>query len=121
MYILPGAKELLEELSKTNHIIALYTGDSPEVVHHVFRTTPLGKYFRFCLYGTEVETRAEMVKLAIQKAEKLAGREFKNKNIVLIGDSLRDIECGKLFSAITIAVATSFHSKAELSKAEPSL
>ena len=60
-----------------------------------------------------------MVKLAIQKAEKLAGREFKNKNIVVIGDSLRDIECGKLFSAVTIAVATGFHSKAELSKAEP--
>ncbi len=119
MYILPGVKELLEELSKTNHIIALYTGDSPGVVHHVFRTTHLGRYFRFCLYGTEVETRAEMVKLAIQKAEKLAGREFKNKNIIVIGDSLRDIECGKLFGAITIAVATGFHSQVQLSAAAP--
>ena len=117
--ILPGAKGLLDELSKTGHVIVLYTGDSPGIVYHVFRTTHLGKYFRFCLYGTEVESRAEMVKLAIQKAEKLTKREFKGKNVVVIGDSVRDIECGKLFSAITIAIATGFHSQAQLSAAGP--
>ena len=109
----------MDELSKTSHVIAVYTGDSPGIVHHVFRTTHPGKHFRFCLYGTEVETRTEMVKQTIQKAEKLTGREFKNKNIVVIDDSLRDIECGKLFSTIIIAVATGFHSQAQLSAAKP--
>jgi phosphoglycolate phosphatase-like HAD superfamily hydrolase len=60
-----------------------------------------------------------MVKLAINKAEKSTGREFRDKNIVIIGDSVRDIECGKLFSALTIAVATGFHSEEELLKVEP--
>jgi len=118
-YVLPGAKELLSELSKTDHIIALYTGDSPEIVSSVFRATDLGKYFKFCLYGTEVENRADMVRLAIEKAEKLTGREFRGKDVVIIGDSTRDIECGKPFNALTIAVATGFHSQVQLSAAGP--
>jgi len=118
-YILPGARELLSELAKTNNIVVLYTGDSPGIVSHVFRATNLGKFFRFCLYGTEVENRADMVRLAVEKAERLTGREFKDKNIVIIGDSIRDIECGKEFNALVIAVATGFHSEEELRKRAP--
>jgi phosphoglycolate phosphatase len=118
-YILPGARELLSELSKTDHIVALYTGDSPRIVHSVFRVTNLGKYFKLCQYGTDVETRADMVRLAVEKAARLTGREFRGQDIVIIGDSTRDIECGKLFSALTIAVATGFHSRVQLSATEP--
>jgi phosphoglycolate phosphatase-like HAD superfamily hydrolase len=81
--------------------------------------TGLGKYFKFCLYGTEVKTRADMVRLAISKATEMTGHDFKNKEIVVIGDSVRDIECGKLFNALTIAVATGFHTRAQLLAAKP--
>jgi len=118
-YILPGVRELLSELSKTDHIVALYTGGSPKIVKQVFRATDLGRYFKFCFYGTETETRSDMVKLAINEAEKLTGQKFRDKSIVIIGDSVRDIECGKLFSALTIAVDTGFHSEKELLEAEP--
>jgi phosphoglycolate phosphatase len=118
-YILPGARELLNELSKTGHIVALYTGDSPGIVSSVFRVTGLAKYFKFCLYGTQVKTRADMVKSAVNKAKEITGRDFKNKDIIIIGDSLRDIECGKLFNALTIAVATGFHSRDQLLAASP--
>ena len=117
--ILPGAEELLNELSKTDHIISLYTGNSRRIVSSVFKTTNLGKYFKFCQYGTEVETRVDMVRLAVKKAEKLTEQKFRDKDVVIIGDSTRDIECGKLFNALTIAVATGFHSKAQLSAAGP--
>ena len=40
-------------------------------------------------------------------------------DIIIIGDSLRDIECGKLFNALTIAVATGFHSRDQLLAASP--
>ncbi len=118
-HVLPGVKKLLEELSKTDNLVVLYTGDSPGIVKRVFKATDLGKYFKFCLYGTQVETRADMVRLAIAKAESLTGKKFKNKDIVIIGDSVRDTECGKQFNALTIAVATGFHSAEELSKLKP--
>ncbi|MFH1032644.1 MAG: HAD family hydrolase [Chloroflexota bacterium] len=120
-YILPGVRELLDILSRTDNIVILYTGDSPGIVNQVFKATGLGKYFKFCFYGTEVKTRADMVKLAIKKAEKMTGRTFKDKDIVIIGDSIRDIECGKRFNALTVAVATGFHSEEELSKANPDI
>ena len=118
-YILPGVRKLLEELSKTDNLIVLYTGDSPGIVDRVFQSTDLGKYFKFSLYGTEVEARADMVRLAIENAQRLTGKKFKNKDIVIIGDSVRDIECGQQFNALTIAVATGFHSAEKLSKAGP--
>ena len=49
----------------------------------------------------------------------MTGQEFRDKDVVIIGDSIRDVECGKLFGALTIAVATGFHSEEELLKAEP--
>jgi phosphoglycolate phosphatase-like HAD superfamily hydrolase len=118
-YVLPGARELLSELSRTDNIVALYTGDSPGIVSQVFRTTGLGKYFKFCLYGTEVKTRADMVRKTITEAEKVTGRKFQGKDIVIVGDSVRDIECGKEFNALTIAVATGFHSLEELRENAP--
>jgi phosphoglycolate phosphatase len=116
-YILPGAQELLIQLSETEHIVVLYTGDSQKIVNQVLCVTDLGKYFKFCMYGTEVKSRADMVTLAIEKAEKLTGQKFINRNIIVIGDSIRDIECGKQFNALVIAVATGFHSKKTLLQA----
>jgi len=118
-YILPGATEILEALSKTDNFVVLYTGNSPRVVSHIFAATGLGRYFKACFYGTEVSTRADMVRQAIDTAKRLTGRDFKGKEIVVIGDSIRDVECGQQFGALTIAVATGFHSVAELSSYHP--
>lgn len=60
-----------------------------------------------------------MVRMAIQKAEQITGQKFKDGNIVIIGDSTRDVQCGRLFNALTIAVATGFHSEGELLKEGP--
>lgn len=118
-YVLPGARELLEGLSKTGNLVVLYTGDSPGIVKVVLESTGLGRYFAFYLSGTEVETRADMVRQAVARAEKMTGRKFRGKDTVIIGDSVRDIDCGKEFDALTIAVATGFHSREELEKRAP--
>ena len=118
-YILPGAKELLKNLSKTEHVVSLYTGNSPRIVDKVLATTRLARYFRFCAYGTEVNSRSDMVRIAIKRAEELTKRRFRGKDIVIVGDSVRDIECGREFQALTIAVATGFHSEKELLEQKP--
>lgn len=118
-YVLPGARELLEELSRTDNLVVLYTGDPRGIVDTVFRATGLGKYFKFCLYGTEFKARADMVRRALAKAVELTGKKFRGKDIVIIGDSVRDIEVGKEFGALTIAVATGSHTAAELAARQP--
>jgi phosphoglycolate phosphatase-like HAD superfamily hydrolase len=118
-HILPGARRLLEELSKTENFVVLYTGDSAGIVDRVLSATGLGKYFRFSVHGTEAENRVGMVKLAVERAENIAGRKFRGKDVVIIGDSVRDVESGKQLNATTIAVATGFHSEEQLSASRP--
>jgi phosphoglycolate phosphatase len=118
-YVLPGVTSLLKELSKTGNFVVLYTGDSPGVTQRVLEITGLGKYFKFSVYGTEANSRIELAKMAIKKAEQLTGARFKGKDVVIVGDSVHDIECGKQLNALTIAVATGFHSEEELLSKKP--
>lgn len=118
-FVLPGARELLEALSETDNVVALYTGSSRGIVEKVLAATGLSKYFKFCRYGTEVKKRADMVKEAVEWAERLTGRKFRDKDVVVIGDSVRDIEAGEAFNALTIAVATGFHTPEQLASHHP--
>lgn len=117
--VLPGARELLEALSDTGNIIALYTGDSRAVATIMLERTGFDRYFRFRFFGTEVERRSDMIVLAREKAAHLAGRAFSGKDVVVVGDSTKDIEAGKEQCARTVAVATGSHSEAELSQLAP--
>ena len=118
-HVLPGVRKILEELSRTDNFIVLYTGGSAGIVDLVLKATDLGEYFKFSVYGTEAETRVGMVRLAVEKAENVTGKKFKGKDIVIIGDSIRDVESGKQLNATTIAVATGFHSEEQLSASKP--
>lgn len=117
--LLPGVIPLLDALRKAGAVLVLYTGDSRAVARTICHAARLDGYFRQSFYGTEVAARADMVRAAIQWAEGNAGKKFRGKDIVVIGDSLRDIECGKQFDAVTIAVTTGYHSAAVLRAAEP--
>lgn len=118
-HVLPGVRKLLEELSKTDNFVVLYTGDSAGIVDRVLKVTGLGKYFRFAVYGTEAPTRVGMLRLAVGRAEGMTGKKFSDKDIVVIGDSLRDVNSGKQLGAMTIAVATGFHSEEKLLAGKP--
>ena len=113
-YVLPGAKRLLKALSEAENMVALYTGNSQRIVQKVLAATGLKPFFRFAVYGTEVKKRADMIGQAISKTEKLTGNLVGGKDIVVIGDSIRDIESGRHYKALTIAIGTGFHRKAEL-------
>ncbi len=115
--ILPGAMELLETLSRTDNVLVLYTGDAPSTVEAILRATGLGRYFAYRFSGTEFPKREDMVALAIQEAEGSTGRQFKGKDIVIIGDSVRDVECGRKFDALVICVTTGYHTATDLAKA----
>ena len=118
-FILPGVSRLLDELSKSSHALALYTGDSPAVMGRVMEATGLGRYFRRRYCGTDFATRADMVQQAAADLGRETGRRFKGKDIVIIGDSVRDIEAGRPFGALVIAVATGKHTREQLQAAGP--
>ena len=118
-HILPGVQRLLDALSEGDYMLALYTGDSPGIVKSVLALTKLDNYFKLVVTSNEAENRVGMARLAVERAMKLSGSTFRNSDVVIIGDSIHDIDCGKQLNALTIAVATGYHSKSRLLQSKP--
>ncbi len=117
--VLPGAKELLNELNSLGYPLGLLTGSTSKVAKKILEITDLGKYFDVLTFGEEANSREELFKLSIKKVEKKFSLKFRGKDVVVIGDSIRDVSCGKIFSALTIAVVTGRHSYDELNIHKP--
>lgn len=117
--VLPGVRELLEKLKERDHILGVVTGNPEGITQSILENSKLKGYFGIFVYGSKDKDRAELVGLAIAKAERKFGTKFFGKDVVIVGDSIHDIECGKPHGSLTIAVATGFYSKKELMKHSP--
>ena len=117
--VLPGAREILEKLSSLGYRIGLLTGSTGKVAKKILEITDLKKYFDILTFGEEADSREGLFKLSLEKAKKRFNIDFKGRDVIMIGDSIRDVDCGKKFSAVTIAVTTGHHSYEELKGFKP--
>ncbi len=113
--VLSGVVKLLKELKEMNHVMGIITGSPKDVTLAALEKAGIKDYFEIFVFGPEGKTRAELVGLAITKT----GKKFSGKEVVVIGDSIHDIDCGKPYGATTIAVTTGFHSREELMSHSP--
>ncbi len=118
-YILPGVNELLKELVNLGFVIGLMTGSTSKIARKILKVTDLLKYFDILTFGEEAKDRDGLLRKSLEKARKKFGIEFTKKSAILIGDSIRDIECGKKISALVIAIATGYHSYDILKEHDP--
>ena len=117
--VLPGVRELLEKLKERNYILGVVTGNPEGITQSILEKGKLKGYFDIFVYGSEGKGRVELVGLAIAEAGRKFGTKFFGKDVVIVGDSIHDIECGKPHGSLTIAVVTGFYSKEELMKHSP--
>jgi phosphoglycolate phosphatase len=117
---LPGAAEALRELSRREDVTqSVLTGNTRPSAEIKLRAFDLDRYLDFGIgaYGTDVDTRADLVKIARQRAEKAYGLNFGNDATVLIGDTPNDVAAALASGARIIAVATGRDSAAALADA----
>ena len=57
-------------------------------------------------YGSDHHRRTELAPIAAARAAQRYGRAFAGADVVVIGDTPHDIDCGRASGARTIAVAT---------------
>lgn len=117
--VLPGARELLEELRNREQVLGIVTGTIEDVARAILEESGLEKYFDVFAFGSESEDRDELVRLAISKAEEEFDEEFHGEDVIIVGDSIHDIDSGKAHNALTIIVTTGFHSEEELKEHSP--
>lgn len=111
--VLDGARELLEELEKHGMILGLVTGNIETIAFEKLRRAGLGGYFKLGGFGSDDMIRANMVRIAVKKAEEKFGF-IEDENVFLFGDTPLDIEAGKKAGVITVGVATGIYSRRQL-------
>ena len=121
---LPGAAEALRTLSERNDVLqSVLTGNtrpSSEIKLHAF---DLDRYIDFDIgaYGTDDDTRANLVNVARQRAEKASGFAFDDGATILLGDTPNDVAAAQASNARIIAVATGRDSATALADAGASI
>ena len=111
-----GIEEALDYCLQVGAINTLLTGNSKNRALHKLNSTKLISKLSINLgfFGDQAFSREQLVKLAKSKIE-----ESNRKNIILIGDSILDIQAAQKNDLRILASATGAHSYAELKDFEP--
>ena len=118
--LLPGVLELLERLKSRPHVVlALLTGNVSRGARLKLEHYGVWHFFEFGAFADDHRDRNELGRFARARAKEKHGREFAASEIDVIGDTPRDIACGKALGARTIAVATGRWGRDELAKHQP--
>ena len=117
---LPGVRELVTALAADRRaLVGLLTGNVEEGARLKLQPTGLLSLFKVGAYGSDSALRADLPAVAVARAEALSGRRYTGKDVVVIGDTPADVECGASLGVTAVAVATGRHSVAELAAHAP--
>jgi phosphoglycolate phosphatase-like HAD superfamily hydrolase len=118
--VLPGMIELLEVLAKREEaVLALLTGNVVRGAEIKLTHYGVWHHFEFGAFADDHHERNELGKFARARALDRHGIEFAPEKIYVIGDTPRDIECGRAIGAKTVAIATGHYSLEELAEHTP--
>ena len=120
--LFPGVKELLVRLSgRKDVLVGLLTGNVQPGAMLKLDRFKLGEYFRFGAFGDDHEDRCELARIALEKAERIAGRPVRGEETTVIGDTPRDVACARAIGARAVIVATGLVSRDELTRSRPDI
>ena len=118
--LLPGVLELLRYLKSRPHLVlALLTGNVSRGARLKLEHYGVWHFFEFGAFADDHRDRNRLGPFARARAKEKHGREFSASEIDVIGDTPRDIACGKALGARTVAVATGTWSRDRLAKYNP--
>jgi phosphoglycolate phosphatase len=117
--LMPGVVEAIESLHERSAIQTLLTGNTEAAAAIKLRALDLDRLLDLPIgaYGSDHRDRTQLVPIARRKAEARYGDRI--GQAIVVGDTPRDIACGKAGGARTVAVATGTFSLDELMTHEP--
>lgn len=118
--VLSGVGELLDGLrDEGTHELAILTGNIQDGAWMKLRHYRLASHFRYGAFGDDHHDRNELGHFALRRATETSGVDFDPENVVVIGDTVKDVACARALGAKAIAVATGSASRDELTAAAP--
>jgi phosphoglycolate phosphatase len=106
--VLDGVLPALEFLATAGVVQSLLTGNLQPIAKIKLDLMGLSRFLDLDTgaYGSDHHRRTELVPIAAARAAQRYGRAFGGTDVVVIGDTPHDIDCGRAGGARTIAVAT---------------
>lgn len=118
--VLPGVDELLSSLAELEDVaVGLLTGNIQGGARLKLSSGGLWGHFTFGSYGSDHEERDELPAIAVGRARELYGDMVSADRAVVVGDTPRDVACGRAGGTRTVAVATGSFSIDDLAPSGP--
>lgn len=119
--VLPGAQEMIGALRALARppAIGLLTGNIRLGAQIKLSHYKLWDQFQTGGFGDDHEDRNQIALIARDRGRELLKEKLRGDQIVVVGDTPRDIECGKAIEAKTLAVATGSYGLEQLKEHRP--
>jgi phosphoglycolate phosphatase len=114
--LLPGVSELLDALdARADVVLGLLTGNLAAGARAKLAGVGLDPdRFRVGAYGSDHEMRGELPAVAQRRAHDELGLDVPGRDVVVIGDTPHDLQCGIAIGARAIGVATGHYTVDDL-------
>ena len=117
----PGALELIHRLRvDSRYMLGIVTGNaqaSGNVKLQAAGYDPI--WFTVGAYGTESVDRNDLPRLALERARAHCACDIQPQRVIVVGDTLKDIESARALGAVAVAVTTGFEARHKLVAAKP--
>jgi len=111
--VLPGAEQSLVRLGEAGVLLGLVSGAMEGAARTKLIPANLNRFFVFGAYGSDSPDRAELTRLAIDKATRLRD-QLTPAQVYVVGDTPHDIEATKAAGAVSVGVASGHYSTDDL-------
>ena len=116
----PGITPLLARLAAEPRVsLGLLTGNLEPGARLKLAPPDYNRHFPFGAFGSDSADRYALPKVAVERALAHTGRQFSGKSVVIVGDSVHDVACGRSLGVRAVAVATGITSVERLSAEKP--
>ncbi len=104
--VMPGVATLLPLLTDAGILLGIVSGALEAAAHIKLARAGLNRFFAFGGYGSDSSDRAELTRLAIERAGRIHGHPLDAARLLVVGDTPRDIDAAHAAGAIAVGVAT---------------
>ena len=116
----PGIVAVVEALTRDPRVtLGLLTGNLEAGARLKIEPLGLNGHFPFGAYGSDHEDRHQLPAVAVDRALAHTGHRFTGKRVVVVGDSIHDVRCGRSLGVRAVAVATGVTAVAALAAEDP--
>jgi phosphoglycolate phosphatase-like HAD superfamily hydrolase len=120
--VLPGIIELLEALHRREDcVLGLLTGNIEKGAELKLSHYGVWDFFEFGAFADDHVDRNKLGPVAHSRAVEKHGTSFEAEDVLVIGDTPRDIDCARAAGFVAVAIATGSYAKDELAAHKPDL